>query len=148
MVEKHNDSPKTEVAKARFFKHWLGLSEEDRKKAIPDEHLFKVALAEIASLGAPTNADGLEKVADALKAKAAKDINSVNEYIKLRMKVLPKAGENYEDLAQTALTQESNPNKKVHAAENLYRRILKSGAKGENFKAKAKGLFKYAATFQ
>jgi hypothetical protein len=146
--ENHAANPKTEVAKARFFKHWLDLSEEQRKKAIPDERLYKSALSEIASLGAPTNTDGLEKVAETLKAKAAKDITAVNEYIKLRMKIVPKAGEKYEDLALAALTQESSPNKKIYAAENLYRRVLKSGAKGESFKAKAKELFKFSETFQ
>ena len=148
LVERHPESPKIVAAKVRFFKHLLSLSEEERKKAIPDERLYSVALSEVAALAGPTNAEGLEKLAEEFKAKVAKDMAGINEYIKLRMKVLPKGGEKYEDLAVAALSAETSPNAKIHVAENLYRRVLKTGAKGEAFKAKAKALFKYAATFQ
>jgi hypothetical protein len=45
-------------------------------------------------LGCPTNAEGVEKVAERFyeQAKASKTLEYTGEYIKLRMKVLPKAG--------------------------------------------------------
>jgi len=125
------------------------LSEEQRRKVVADERLNSVILSEVTSLAGPTNAEGLEKLADEFRAKIAKDMTGINEYIKLRMKVLPKPDrEKFEDLAVAALSAETCPNAKIHVAENLFRRVLKTGSKGEAFKAKAKALFKYAATFQ
>lgn len=44
LIEKHPNYEKTLGAKIKFMKHWQGLSEEERKKAIPDERLLRVAL--------------------------------------------------------------------------------------------------------
>ena len=129
------------------------MSEEDRKKAIPDERLYKVACQEVASLGCPTNKEGLEKIAEQFlaQAKASNDMRAVNEYIKLRMKVLPKESETsakFEEYAVAALAGDSNRNNKIPLAQNLYRRLVKSGAQGLVFKEKARQYFKYANTFQ
>jgi hypothetical protein len=93
----------------------------------------------VSGLGCPTSKDGLEKLAEELLAQA-KDKHSVealNEYIKLRMKILPKAsetGSKFEQVAVEVLTTDVNRNQHVSKVENLYRRILKSGASGESFK--------------
>jgi hypothetical protein len=48
LQERHSDSPKLAPAKARFFRHWVALSEEQRTAAVKDERLQKLACEEIA----------------------------------------------------------------------------------------------------
>ena len=153
LSERHPSSPKLIPAKVRFFLSWLGLTEEERKKAIPDERLYKKACEEVSALGCPSSKDGLEKLAEELlaQAKAKKCVEALNEYIKLRMKVLPKTSETgakFEEAALEVLIGDSKRHHHVPAVENLYRRVLKSGASGQSFKAKGKELLKYSATFE
>ena len=128
----------------------MSLSEADRKAQIKDEKLFKVASQEVADLGSPANASDLEKRAEELlaKTKATKQIELANEYIKLRVKVLPKPAEKFEDIAIEALTGDSLRADKASEAANLYRRVMKAGAKGESFKTKAAEIYKYSDAFK
>lgn len=153
LSERHSSSPKLIPAKVRFFQRWLSLTEDERRKAIPDERLYKKACEEVGSLGCPTNKDGLDKLAEEMLtgAKANHNVEALNEYIKLRMKVLPKASETgakFEQAAVEVLSGDSKCNHHVAEVENLYRRIVKSGATGESFKSKAKELLKYSSTFE
>jgi hypothetical protein len=54
-------------------------------------------------------------------------MESAGEYIKMRMKVLPKDGEKYEELAVAALEKDGERDNKVEVAANLLRRLVKSG---------------------
>ena len=70
-----------------------------------------------------------------------------NEYIKLRMKVA-KAGDKFEELALKALEADPHRASKEKVAENLLKRLIKSGSEAKAFKAKAKEYFKYATAFE
>jgi hypothetical protein len=50
LVEKHPNYAKTISAKINFSRYWQSLTEEQRKKAIPDERLLRVAIQEISFL--------------------------------------------------------------------------------------------------
>ena len=66
------------------------------------------------------------------------------------MKVVSNAAENgakFQEIALAALENDANKGEKVKKAENLLRRIVKSGSDGESFKAKAKAEYKYATAF-
>ena len=102
----------------------------------------------MAALGCPSRKEEVEKVATDFKASSAlKHLESANEYIKLRMKVLSGVGEKFEDYAIQALAEDSERLNKVQVAENLYRRVVKSGSTGEAFKAKAKQIFPHSLEF-
>ena len=62
------------------------------------------------------------------------------------MKEVPNPAK-FEEIAIAALENDSNKGEKVKKAENLLRRVVKSGADGAAFKAKAKGFYKYATAF-
>ncbi len=85
LSERHSESPKYPAAKLRFLKHWDSLTEEQRFKEFKDERLYKVACQEVAALASQGDA---KKVADELLVRAQNSLEHVNEYIKLRMKVL------------------------------------------------------------
>jgi hypothetical protein len=89
----------------------------------------------VAALGCPDNKEAVEKIAEEFKASI--HLESANEYIKFRMKVLKKDGEKLEDVAVQALAGDSDRANKVGVAENLLRRVIKSGSNGDAFKAKA-----------
>ncbi len=150
MVERHSESSaKVPVAKTRFFLHWLKQTEEERKAALKDERVYTETVREVSALGCPTKKEDLEKIAEEFKSKTATNqLEGANEYIKLRMKVLPKGGEKFEDIAITALANDAKKLNKASVCENLLRRIVKSGSSGEAFKGKAKTIFKLAPAFQ
>jgi hypothetical protein len=66
LVEKHPNYEKTLSAKIQFLRHWQGLSDEERKKAIPDERLLRVALQEVSFLNINTEGD-LRALVDAFE---------------------------------------------------------------------------------
>ena len=68
LIERHGESPKVALAKARFFKHWIGLSEGERASAIKDERILKVVCQEVSDLGCPTSVQGIDKVAEDILA--------------------------------------------------------------------------------
>lgn len=115
LVERHSaTSAKVPVAKARFFLHWLEQSEEQRKAALKDERIYAETVKEVAALGCPAKKEEVDKVAQDFKnGQAGKHLESANEYIKLRMKILPKAGEKCEDLAIQALEEDAQRLNKV-----------------------------------
>ena len=148
--ERHPESPKLLSAKVRFFKHWLSLTEEQRTKDFGDEKLYQVSLQELKSIGIPDKVEDLEKLVSEALPQAKTTIENANEYIKLRMKVVSNAAENgskFQEIALAALENDANKGEKVKKAENLLRRIVKSGSDGESFKAKAKAEYKYATAF-
>ena len=141
------------AAKARFFTYWLTQTEEQRKALIKDDKAYAETVKEVQALGCPSNQGEVEKVAESFfeRVKANKRMEDANEYIKLRMKQVPKASENaakFEEYAVLALTGDKDRLNKVQVAENLYRRVVKSGSSGASFKAKAKELYKLSALFQ
>jgi hypothetical protein len=81
--ERHPNYPKTFSAKIKFARHWLSLSTEDVKKAIPDERLLKNALEEFDSLGLKDEAT-LSTLSEELLKNFPHSINHVHEYIKTR----------------------------------------------------------------
>jgi FKBP-type peptidyl-prolyl cis-trans isomerase len=150
LQERHPESPKLLPAKVRFFKHWLSLTEEQRAKEFGDERLYQVSLQELKSIGLPAKVEDVEKLVSDALPKAKTSIENANEYIKLRMKVVANAAENgakFQEIAVAALENDTNKGEKVKKAENLLRRIVKSGSDGAAFKAMAKAQYKYATTF-
>lgn len=57
-------------------------------------------------------------------------------------------GAKFEELATNALANDNKRNDKIRFAENVHRRLIKAGAKGDDFKTKAQSFFKYAKYFQ
>lgn len=136
--ERHGDSPKYLPAKLRFFKHWNSLTEEQRAKEFGDDRLYQSSIQELKTIGI---SDNLDKLVEEALTKAKTSMEHATEYIKLRMKVVANSAENaskFQDLAITALENDPKKADKVKTAENLYRRIVKSGSDGAAFKAKAK----------
>ena len=132
--------------KVRFLKHWLAMSEDERKALIKDQKQYQQACDDVQAIYA-SNSDP-EKIALEILKQAGDKMESAGEYIKMRMKVLPIAGEKYEELAVAALERDSERDNKVEVAANLMRRLLKSGGQATAFKAKAKEIFKYAKCFE
>jgi FKBP-type peptidyl-prolyl cis-trans isomerase len=150
LQERHLESPKLLPAKVRFFKHWLSLTEEQLAKEFGDERLYQVSLQELKSIGLPAKVEDVEKLVSDALPKAKTSIENANEYIKLRMKVVANAAENgakFQEIAIAALENDTNKGEKVKKAENLLRRIVKSGSDGASFKTMAKAQYKYATTF-
>ena len=141
LSERHADSAKLVPAKVRFFKHWLSLSEEQRAKEFGDDRLYQASLLEIKALGLPSKIEEVEgTIVKQMKESAGKQIEHASEYIKLRNKVLPNAAENagqYQEIAASAIAKDEKRADKVKAAENLLRRVIKSGSDGQAFKSKA-----------
>jgi len=122
----------------RFFKHWNSLTEEQRAKEFGDDRLYQSSIQELKAIGI---SDNLDKLVEEALTKAKTSMEHATEYIKLRMKVVENSAENaskFQDLAITALENDQKKADKVKTAENLYRRIVKSGSDGAAFKAKAK----------
>jgi hypothetical protein len=66
------------------------------------------------------------------------------------MKVVANAAESaakFQEIAVAALENDANKAEKVKKAENLMRRVVKSGSDGAAFKAKAREVYKYATAF-
>jgi Cdc6-like AAA superfamily ATPase len=86
----------------RFLSHWDSLTEEQRLKEFKDERLYKVACQEVATIASQGDA---RKVTEGLLAKAQTSIEHVNEYIKLKTKVLKssEAAESFEELGVQVL---------------------------------------------
>ena len=64
---------------------------------------------------------------------------------------MPNAAENagqYQEIAALAIAKDEKRAGKVKAAENLLRRVIKSGSDGQAFKSKAKEIFKHATAFE
>jgi len=83
-------------------------------------------------------------------AHAKTSIENATEYIKLRMKFVPNPAENaakFQEIAVAALENDTKKGEKVKKAENLMRRVVKSGSDGAVFKEKAKAQYKYASAF-
>jgi len=80
------------------------------------------------------------------EATGSISLKHANEYIKMRMKVIKGEGmiEKAEKVALQAMEKEGQS---VNEAENLYRRLIKSGNDGKAFKAKAKEIYKYSTVF-
>ena len=93
--------------------------------------------------------NGLEKMnEDFLKANS-NSLEHVHEYIKIRQTMFgDKDSGKFETIATTALGQDSMIHTKVYASINTHKRLLKAGAKGDTFKAKAKDTFKYCEYFK
>ena len=74
----------------------------------------------------------------------------VHEYIKTKTNLLGESGQaaKYEEAALNALNNDQKRNFKVEVAANTLRRLVKAGASGEQYKAKARELFKYAKYFE
>ena len=111
LVERHTETSLQKVlaAKAAFFKHWLSLSEEQKLAAFKDQRLYQNACKEISALGCPTNQSEIESIASELHKIASNSLEAAHDYIKLRMKVLPKGGEGaqqFEKLAIQAITND------------------------------------------
>ncbi len=127
------------------------MSEEQKVAAFKDQRLYQNACKEISALGCPTNQSEIESIASELHKIASNSLEAAHDYIKLRMKVLPKGGEGaqqFEKLAIQAITNDQQVQDKIETAENLFRRVLKSGSNGDTLKAKAKETLKWAAIFQ
>ena len=113
-----------------LLRHWQGLSEEQRKKAIPDERLLRVALQEISFLNINNEGD-LKTLVDDFEKQNSSSIEHVNELIKIRSRFFGETTpEKFEQLAVKALSQDSQRSAKVYQAANLLRRIRKLGASG------------------
>ena len=89
----------------------------------------------------------MDKVCEEARNAASTSMEHANEYIKLKMKVA-KGQDNFEEIAIKAFEADTQRGSKVKAAENLLKRLVKSGSEGKAFKAKAKEHFKYATAFQ
>ena len=122
------------------------MNEDQRKALIKDQKQYQQACDDVQAIYAGNH--DLEKIAQELLKEAGTKIESAAEYIKMRMKVLPKDGEKYEELAVAALEKDSERDNKVEVAANLLRRLVKSGAQAAAFKAKAIEIFKYAKYFE
>jgi len=136
-------SPKTLISKARLAVHWASLTAEQRTAAtsakdFPPEQFEKVK---------PVLEAKIDKVSEEARAAATTSMEHANEYIKLKMKIV-KGGDNFEEIAIKALEADPLRGSKVKAAENLLKRLIKSGSEGIAFKAKAKDHFKYATAFE
>ena len=92
---------------------------------------------------------GLESGAAKVEEEATptKSIEHANEYIKLKTKVLMGV-DKFEEIAIKALESDTNRANKIHQAENLLKRLVKSGSDGKAFKARAKQEFKFATAFE
>jgi hypothetical protein len=64
LTERHPNYQKTVPSKIKLLHHWLKLSEEQRKAAIPDERLYKIAVQQIESLGGASSLDQLKSQSD------------------------------------------------------------------------------------
>lgn len=148
LLENHSKtSAKVLPAQIRFFKHWVKLTDAERLVAFKDENLLKNALVEISLMGGPN----VEKFEEALleKVKGIKTMEQANEYIKLKMKGVIRAyAIEFEELAVKALANDESRIEKIPVAENLLRRVIKSGGSGGQFKAKAHEYFKLAKAFE
>ena len=148
MHERHPDSPKLLPSKVCFLQHWLSLTEEQKVKYFGDDRLYQVSLQELKSLGLPPNFEDEDELATDAHAKTS--IENATEFIKLRMKVVPNTAENsakFQEIAVAALENDVKKAEKVKKAENLMRRVVKSGSDGAVFKEKAKAQYKYASAF-
>lgn len=95
----------------KFLRHWQALSDEQRKKAIPDERLLRVALQEVSFIQTP---EVKILISDSEKQNAS-SIEHVNELIKLKARVLQEGKpEEYEALALKALKEDSERHYKVY----------------------------------
>ena len=91
----------------------------------------------------------LDQVSEEARAGATTSMEHANEYIKLKMKIVKGgAPDNYEEIALKALEADSQRGSKVRAAENLLKRLIKSGSDGKAFKAKSKDYFSYSTAFE
>lgn len=153
LAERHGDShPKTIPSKVNFFKYWLSQTDDQRKAAVKDDKAYAEAVKEVQALGCPEKVEDLEKLAEQMlaQAKANNNLESVNEYIKLRAKALPKPSETsakFEEYAVAALTGDALRQDHIDLAENLLRRLAKGGSVGGAFKAKGKEYFKNSVLF-
>lgn len=125
--------------KIRFFTHWIGMSEEQRKAAIPDERIYQSVVQEIEKIGSYKDKKELENDNEDFLNSHANQLEYVLEYIKLRMSLFEeKDGSKFEKIAITALGNDENKNSKLEVAINIHRRLLNCGSEGKEFKTAAK----------
>ena len=63
------------------------------------------------------------------------------------MKLGAHGSADFEGIALKSLQEDPHSAGKVDVAENLFRRLIKSGSTGEAFKTKAREHFKYSVVF-
>ena len=110
---------------------------------------MKIAQQEFDSL-ALNNDAALKVLSDEQLKQHANEMEHVHEYIKTRTNLLGESGQaaKYEEAALNALNNDQKRNFKVEVAANTLRRLVKAGASGDQYKAKARELFKYAKYFE
>ncbi|CDW89756.1 n-alpha-acetyltransferase auxiliary subunit-like [Stylonychia lemnae] len=147
LTERHPTYEKTLSSRIRFSQHWNSLTEEQRKQAIPDEKLLKVASQEFEALGA-SDEQSLKNLSEELLNQNLDKIEHVHEYIKTRT-VLFKENDTakYEKVAIDALTNDLRRNFKVHNAANTLKRLTKIGASDVQYRQKAQEVFIHARHF-
>jgi hypothetical protein len=129
------------------LKHWQSLSDEDKKKAIPDERLLRVAIQEISFLNIETDND-IKALATNFENENPASIEHATELIKVRVREFGEVDvKRFEDLAQKALTQDPKRHFKVYQAATLLKRLRQIGSSGDQFRAAAKEQFKLAKLF-